>query len=144
MAKYDVYRLRDGGGLVLDCQADLLDRLNTRLVVPLMPPDAAPPAMTRLNPMFAVEGQRVAMITQFAATIPVRELGERVESLVDQQDAIGNALDMLVSGFCQPAKAGISLNRARPETGGPGPSTSSGEPFDEIEYYSVSHAAPRA
>ena len=99
MAKFDVYRLRDRDGLVLDCQADLLDALNTRLVVPLIPVDEAPPAMARLNPIFTVKGRRVTMVTQFAATVMVRELGERVASLADEQDAISNALDMLVSGF---------------------------------------------
>lgn len=84
---------------MLDVQADLLDRLNTRLVVPLMPVDDAPPLMARLNPVFEVEERRVAMVTQFAATVPVRQLGERVVSLVEQQDAIGAALDMLVTGF---------------------------------------------
>ena len=99
MAKFDVYGLRNGGGLVLDCQADLLDRLNTRLVVPLIPLDEAPPPMARLNPVFEVEGQRMAMVTQFAASIFVGELGARVASLADEQDAIVAALDMLVSGF---------------------------------------------
>lgn len=99
MAKFDVWRLREGGGLVLDCQTDLLDRLNTRLVVPLIPVEDAPPAMARLNPVFDVEGRSVTMVTQFAATVHVRELGERVVSLLHKQDAIGAALDMLVSGF---------------------------------------------
>lgn len=36
MAKFDVCRL-DAGILVLDCQADLLSDLRTRLVVPLVP-----------------------------------------------------------------------------------------------------------
>ena len=84
---------------MVDCQADLLDGLNTRLVVPLLPAGDAPPAMARLNPIFEVEGQRVVMVTQFAATVMVRELGEQVASLAGEQDAIGNALDMLVSGF---------------------------------------------
>lgn len=99
MAKFDVWRLRGNGALVLEVQADLLDRLNTRLMVPLIPVEDAPPLMARLNPVFQVEGQRVAMVTQFAATVPVRELGERVASLLEEQDVIGAALDMLVSGF---------------------------------------------
>lgn len=99
MAKFDVWRLRGNGALVLEVQADLLDRLNTRLVVPLMAVEDAPQLMARLNPVFEVKGQRVAMVTQFAATVPLRELGERVASLVEEQDAIGAALDMLVSGF---------------------------------------------
>jgi len=39
------------------------------------------------------------MVTQFAASLPTRDLGDRVVSLLDQQDAIGNALDLLISGF---------------------------------------------
>ena len=99
MAKFDVYRLRQGGGLVLDCQADLLDDLNTRLVVPLLTTEEAPKAAARLNPTFEIEGTVLVMATQFVAAIPVRELGERVVSLSEQQDAIGHALDMLISGY---------------------------------------------
>jgi len=99
MAKFDVYRLRNNGRFVLDCQADLLDDLNTRLVVPLLPVDEAPKPALRLNPVFEIEGHKLVMVTQFAAAVRVRELGERIVSLIEEQDAIGNALDMLISGF---------------------------------------------
>lgn len=99
MAKFDVYRLRQDGNLVVDCQADLLDDLNTRFVVPLLPFDEAPKPAARLNPALKVERQTLVMATQFAAAIPVRELGVKVVSLIEEQDAIGNALDMLISGF---------------------------------------------
>lgn len=99
MAKFDVCRQRGGGPLVLDCQADLLNDLNTRLVVPLMPLNDAPVPAARLNPVFEIEGQSLMMATQFVAAIPVRELSERIASLADEQDAIGNALDMLITGF---------------------------------------------
>jgi len=99
MAKFDVYRRRDAPGYLLDCQADLLDVLNTRLVVPLLPPEDAPRPAARLNPAFEVEGRAVVMVTQFASAVMVRELGERVGSLLGKQDAIGLALDMLISGF---------------------------------------------
>jgi len=99
MAKFDVYRRGDGPGYLLDCQADLLDMLNTRLVVPLLPPEEAPKPAARLNPALEVEGQPVVMVTQFASAVMVRELGESVGSLLSEQDAIGLALDMLISGF---------------------------------------------
>ncbi|CAN5520925.1 CcdB family protein [soil metagenome] len=99
MAKFDVYRLRRGGNCVLDCQADLLDSLNTRLVVPLLPIDEAPRPAKRLNPILDVAGERLVMVTQFAASVPVAELGEVVLSLDPQQDAINAALDMLIIGF---------------------------------------------
>lgn len=99
MAKFDVYARQGASGFLLDCQADLLSELNTRLVVPLLPEQHAPKPAGRLNPIFEVRGQRVVMVTQFAAAIPVRELGEHAGSLLPEQDAIGNALDMLISGF---------------------------------------------
>ena len=98
MAKYDLYRDRSGTFL-LDCQADILSHLNTRLVVPLLPSDIAPAPATRLNPVLDIGGQIVVMVTQFAAAVPVRELGDHVASLSQEQYAIGNALDMLISGF---------------------------------------------
>jgi toxin CcdB len=99
MAKYDVYRLREGRGFLLDCQADVLGDLNTRFVVPLLPENEAPKPATRLNPIFNVTGRRVVMVTQFAAAIAVRELGDPLGALIGDQDAIGNALDMLIIGF---------------------------------------------
>lgn len=99
MAKFDVYRLRDGGALVVDCQADLLDGLNTRFVVPLLPIDAAPKPAARLNPLFEVHEVPRVLLPQFAATVPASECRERVASLAGEAIAIGNALDMLISGF---------------------------------------------
>jgi len=99
MAKFDVYRRRAGAGYLLDCQADLLSRLNTRFVVPLLPAREAPKPAARLNPLFELDGETHVMLTQFAAAIPVAELGERVASLRDRDTVILNALDMLISGF---------------------------------------------
>jgi toxin CcdB len=99
MAKFDVYRLGGDGAYVLDCQADLLRDLNTRLVVPLLPLEEAPAPASRLNPIFEARGKRLVMMTQFAATVPVSELKTPLLSLDDQAIAIGNALDVLISGF---------------------------------------------
>lgn len=51
MARYDVYPNPDGG-YILDVQADLLDDLTTRVVVPLMMATLAPSPAKRLNPIF--------------------------------------------------------------------------------------------
>ncbi|HMG48466.1 MAG TPA: CcdB family protein [Allosphingosinicella sp.] len=99
MAKYDVFARRSGAGYLLDCQADLLSQLNTRFVVPLLPAREAPKPAARLNPIFDLEGGSYVMTTQFAAAVPVAELGERIASLGDQDTVILNALDMLISGF---------------------------------------------
>ena len=99
MARHDVYRNTEGPGFLLDCQADLLSRLNTRFVVPLLPPDEAPLASARLNPSFLVEGEPVVMYTQFAASVPASQLAEPVQSLAEEHSAIMNALDMLITGY---------------------------------------------
>lgn len=98
MARFDVYGLL-GGGLVVDCQADLLSDLKTRFVVPLLPQAEAPRPAERLNPIFGFAGATYVMATQFAATVPVAELGDLIGSLKREEFAIGSALDMLITGY---------------------------------------------
>ncbi|CAH0497339.1 CcdB family protein [Novosphingobium sp. CECT 9465] len=99
MAKFDVYRGRADGVLLLDCQADLLNDLSTRLVVPLLLERDAPRPAARLNPVFELKEQRYVMVTQFAAAIAVRDLGGRIISLISEQDRVNLALDMLITGL---------------------------------------------
>jgi toxin CcdB len=54
MAQYDVFANPDGGGYLLDVQTDLLDALNVRVVVPLMPQDRAPSRDRDCEPVHAV------------------------------------------------------------------------------------------
>lgn len=98
MARFDLYARPEASGFLLDCQAELLCDLNTRLVVPLLPAAEAPRPASRLNPTFEVEGLAVVMVTQFAAAIPARELRTRMGSLANRQEEILNALDVLISG----------------------------------------------
>jgi len=99
MAKFDIYPIPQGRGYLLECQADLLSALNTRLVASLLPIDEATKPAARLNPVFDIAGEPHVMVTQFAATIPLAELKNRVMSLAQHDLAIGNALDMLITGF---------------------------------------------
>lgn len=98
MARFDVHRPPGAPGFLLDCQADVLSGLNSRFVVPLLPPEIAPLAGERLNPSFTVAGRTVVMVTQFASSVPLRDLGPHVESLAEEQPAIMNAIDMLLTG----------------------------------------------
>ena len=98
MARFDVYARPGSPGFLLDCQAELLSDLNTRFVVPLLPEAAAPRPAAQLNPVFEIGGLEVVMVTQFAAAISARELGEPVGTLAGRQREILNALDMLISG----------------------------------------------
>ncbi len=100
MARFDVYPMPGRRpGYLLDVQANLLDRLETRVVVPLFPEQEAPPPMAALNPVFEIQGQRHVMMTQSIATLRRRDLGKVILSLDDQHQRIMNALDMLLSGY---------------------------------------------
>jgi toxin CcdB len=99
MARFDVYVRQDLGGYLLDCQSDLLTGLNSRLVAPLLAEADAPRPIARLNPRFALNGRRVIMVTQFAAAVATRDLGDPIASLSGKQDEIVAALDMLITGF---------------------------------------------
>ncbi len=99
MARFDVYANRGGAGFLLDVQADLITRLNTRVVVPLLPLDAAPIPADRLNPIFEVQSTKVAMATQFMAAVPHSELSLFITSLDRESDAIFSAIDFLHHGW---------------------------------------------
>lgn len=98
MPQFDVHARPAGQGLLLDCQADLLSHLNTRMVVPLIPIDGAPKPAGRLNPAFDIDGQHYIMVTQYAAAVELREFGHRIASLGDKRDEIIAALDVLLTG----------------------------------------------
>jgi toxin CcdB len=93
-----VYRNTGGEGFLLDVQAGLLSHLNTRMVVPLLPIGQAPTPARTLNPVLEVEGERVVMVTQFMAAVPVKALGEHVQSAEAHTFEITAALDCLFSG----------------------------------------------
>lgn len=99
MACFDVHAAPDGKGFLLDAQANLLSRLNTRVVVPLLPANRAPAPADRLNPRFDVNGQSVVMVTQFMAAVPVAELREPVASLEHRREEILAAIDFLHQGW---------------------------------------------
>ena len=101
MGRYDVYPApgQGGAGYVLDVQADLLQGLSTRVVVPLLPAEAAPRPARGLSPAFDIDGQPHLMLTQFIAAVPTKELRTAVLSLDTRSDDIMRALDMLLIGF---------------------------------------------
>jgi toxin CcdB len=99
MARYDLFADPAGNGYLLDVQSDLLEGLNLRTVVPLMPQGRAPMAVSRLNPVFQIEGSAHLMMTQFIAAVPASLLKTPVGQVSDRSDAITAALDMLFQGF---------------------------------------------
>lgn len=100
MARLDLYP-RPGGaaGYLLDVQSDMLDELQTRVVVPLMPPDEVPRAIPRLHPEFRIGGEPYVMATQLLGAVPRRVLGRPVGRLPSAHDQVLGALDRLLTGL---------------------------------------------
>ena len=103
MAQFDVYTnpnpdTNQAVPYLLDVQSDLLEPLATRVVVPLVRHVVMPRPARYLNPVFEVRGERVVMSTPELAGVPIQALGEKVDALPEQRDAIMRALDFLISG----------------------------------------------
>jgi toxin CcdB len=104
MAQFTVYknknpRTKANYPLLVDVQANLLDELQTRVVIPL----TKAPALTRkpmrkLTPPIDVDGDRYLLMTPQLAGISRSELGASVENIAGQRGAIVSALDMLITG----------------------------------------------
>ena len=99
MPRYDVYPNPQGGGFLLDVQSDLLEGLNTRVVVPLLPQSEQLKLPRRLNPSFVIDGTPHKMVTNLIAAIPLSDLGQPRANFLDHHDEIAAALDMLFQGF---------------------------------------------
>ena len=84
---------------MVDVQADTLEGLNTRLVIPLMPPETAPRPGHRLNPRFQIAGHHYILVTQYMAATRHSNLTRTGHSLRERSDDITAALDMLLYGF---------------------------------------------
>ena len=100
MAQYDVYRNPRRGSpakYLLDVQHRLFSDLKTRVVVPLVAAEGVKP-MTRLNPVFRIEGKRWVMSTTELAGIRLNDIGEKVVSLESHTVEIVGALDYLLTG----------------------------------------------
>ena len=102
MAQFEVYRNPNSSAdirpYLLDVQADLIGRLPTRVVVPLVPARLFTPAR-HLNPVFDIEGETHVMSTAEIAGIPRSAIGERVTSLAAQRDTVIAAIDFLITGI---------------------------------------------
>jgi toxin CcdB len=104
MAQFDVYLNPNTATCkaipyLLDIQADLLDTLSTRVVVPLILEEEMGLAAKHLNPQFKVKGIAVVMSTAELAGVSNRSLGDKVTSLKNKRDEIIAALDLLFTGI---------------------------------------------
>jgi toxin CcdB len=101
MAQFDVYRNPRGRSralYLLDVQHNVLGDLKTRVVVPLLPLEQIKP-MTRLNPVFEVDGGKFVMSTPEIAGVRMQDIGEKVGSLDHRRTEIIAALDYVFTGI---------------------------------------------
>ena len=94
MARFDIYEIADGA-LVVDCQADFLNDISTRFVLPLMPSGESPPPNPRINPAFDLDGDRLILVTQFATSLRRTELRRKIGSLAAEGTRVTNAIGAL-------------------------------------------------
>lgn len=104
MAQFDVYENQNPETkatipYLLDLQADLLDNLSTRVVVPLITVAAMGKAAKHLNPQFTIKRITVIMSTAELAGVNLHVLGDKVCSVKEHRAEIIAALDFLFTGF---------------------------------------------
>jgi toxin CcdB len=85
---------------LVDVQSDLLEPLNTRVVIPM----TKAPALTRkpvshLTPEVSFNGDRYVLMTPQLAGIGRAELGPHAGNLGEERQAILAAIDFLLTGF---------------------------------------------
>lgn len=87
--------------LLLNIQSDLLEGLQTRVVIPLAPKDhySKISAPEDLMPTFTIKGKRYVLETPKMGAVPMTALKERVGSLAQHQLVIMSAIDRLLHGF---------------------------------------------
>ncbi len=104
MAQFSVHknrnpRTRVAYPLLVDVQSDLLDELETRVVVPLTrTPALLRKPLARLTPIIEVDGDRYLLMTPQLAGILRSDLAAAVSDVKGQRTAIVSALDMLTTG----------------------------------------------
>jgi toxin CcdB len=105
MARFDVYpnpgAHASSTPYLLDVQSDLLDGLDSRMVIPLRYLDhfAKVKLPTRLTPVFNILGKDYLLETPKMGAVPQRILKACVASLEPEQARITGALDFLFQGY---------------------------------------------
>jgi toxin CcdB len=85
---------------LVDVQSDLLEQLQTRVVIPLTRMAAlAQKPVSHLTPTLNFDGEAYVLMTPQLAGIARTDLGAPAGSLAEERHVIKAALDFLVTGF---------------------------------------------
>jgi toxin CcdB len=105
MARFDIYKnpesQNDTTPYLLDVQSNLLDGLESRMVIPLRSLEHFPRVQLseNLTPVFTIKGHDFLLETPKMGAVPVRILKKPVMSLANKQAQITAALDFLFQGY---------------------------------------------
>ncbi len=99
MARFHVYHLKSIGAMVMDVQANSLDSLNSRIVIPLVSAGEENRLILKLDPRVVIDGKGYFLKTELLAAIRSNELGPPMADLTEHQDKIVAALDFAFQGF---------------------------------------------
>lgn len=105
MAQFTIYQNKNPQSkkefpLLLDIQTNLLNSLQTTVVVPLKKLETnKDKVLTQLTPSFAIEGMNYLMLTPQLAGIQRKELGKAIADIEYARTDILNALDFLLTGI---------------------------------------------
>jgi toxin CcdB len=101
VARFDLYRIKAWRiPLVVAVQSDLLDELDSRVVIPLRA--AGPtemPSLPRLNPVLDIDGHRHVLETTDLGAQPLYWLGAPIGNIKEHRDTITAAMDFLFQGY---------------------------------------------
>lgn len=97
MAQFDVFRLANDM-LVVDLQTDLIGIDASRIVAPLRE-EGAYTSFPDLTPKVVFDGQTWIVRMPALASVPGKELHDRVGSLIRERDQLKRGLDILIDGF---------------------------------------------
>jgi toxin CcdB len=105
VAQFSVYRNKNPRTkatfpLLVDVQSDLLEPLNTRVVIPLTKSAAlAKKPVGHLTPEISFADDRYVLMTPQLAGVNRAELGPLAGSVAEERQTILSALDFLLTGF---------------------------------------------
>jgi len=103
MAQFDIYANmnRETASQIpylLDVQADLLDVLSTRVVIPLYRQAVMPKPAQHLNPSITINSESFILSTAELAGVPLSILGAPIDHAGISRDEVISALDFLFTG----------------------------------------------
>ena len=104
MSQFDVYQNPNPTSkkkfpYLIDVQADLLNHLSTRVVIPFMLSSKIKHPIKHLMPHFSIEETSVTLITSEITSVSTRILNKKIASLRYKRNEIIAAIDFLFTGI---------------------------------------------